>query len=258
MPDQLQLNQKITPFPFVWIACSDRATIVRIDANTGQILGEYRTVPQSLSASPSRTTVDKYGNVWVGNRCDDWDGRGSMTRVGLVIGGTRGYKTNDLGGTNFTFVPNPDGEYLQPPFKYCTAIDRDGDGLIKTSHGLGDILGWDSAVSHTDDLGGVSGGDDECIINYTRVPATGVRTIAVDANNDVWVGGQNGNCTDGNQVHCKVNGVTGQMVTNTAFKAIGGGYGGLIDGQGVLWSANPLIRFDINRRFDMTQNPPVS
>ena len=47
------------------------------------------------------------------------------------------------------------------------------------------------------------------------------------------------------------------MVTNTAFKAIGGGYGGLIDGQGVLWSANPLIRFDINRRFDMTQNPPV-
>ena len=115
VPDQLQLNQKITPFPFVWIACSDRATIVRIDANTGQILGEYRTVPQSLSASPSRTTVDKSGNVWVGNRCDDWDGRGSMTRVGLVIGGTRGYKTNDLGGTNFTFVPNPNGGYLSRP-----------------------------------------------------------------------------------------------------------------------------------------------
>ena len=39
--DQLQLNWVTEPFPFVNIACSSRGTIVRIDVNTGQILGEY-------------------------------------------------------------------------------------------------------------------------------------------------------------------------------------------------------------------------
>jgi hypothetical protein len=43
--DQLQLNSITTPFPFVNIACSARGTIVRIDVNTGAVLGEYRTAP---------------------------------------------------------------------------------------------------------------------------------------------------------------------------------------------------------------------
>ena len=135
--------------------------------------------------------------------------------------------------------------------------NRDGDGLIKTSRGLGDIFNWDGSETGTNNLGGVSAADDECIINYTRVPAAGARTIAVDAHNDIWVGAQNGNCAAYNQIHCKVNGITGQVVPNTAFQAINGGYGGLIDGNGVLWSANSLIRFYINKRFDMTKNPPV-
>ena len=167
VPDQLQLNQTVTPFPFVWVACSYRGTMVRIDANTGQIYGEYRTTPETIwdhgdGVGPSRTTVDRYGNVWVGNRNDNLGGtNGSITRVGLVIGGTRGYKTNDKGGTNYTFMPDPNGEYLQPPFKYCTAIDRDGDGLIHTSSGLGDIFGWDTNKVGSNDCGGVSLADDE-------------------------------------------------------------------------------------------------
>ena len=132
VPDQLQLNHTITPFPFVWVACSYRGTIVRIDANTGQILGEYQDHSATCwrhkrgTGKPlSRTTVDKYGNVWVANRCDILGNTNPINyaRSLIVIGGTRGYKTNDLGGTNYTFVPNPNGEYLQPPFKYCTAIE---------------------------------------------------------------------------------------------------------------------------------------
>lgn len=269
VPDQLQLNQTITPFPFVWIACSARGTIVRIDANTGQILGEYQTVPEPRAiassaqrGSASRTTVDKYGNVWVGNRCDNIGGtNGSVTRIGIVIGGTRGdkiYTNGATSGTNYTFVADPNGEYLQPPFKYCTAIDRDGDGLIKTSRGLGDILSWDTNLTGLNDLGGVSQADDECVINYTRVPPVdGVRTIAVDANNDVWVGGTPGNCEGGKHEHLKISGVTGLPIPNTTFTAVDGGYGGLIDGHGVLWTANNLTRFDITRRFNMLVNPPV-
>jgi hypothetical protein len=104
--DQLQLNQVTTPFPFVNIACSNRGTIVRIDVNTGQILGEYLTAPNGMGRNPSRTTVDLLGNVWVGNR-DEFgfsggQNKGSVARIGLVIGGTRGNK-------------NPDGSFTPDP-----------------------------------------------------------------------------------------------------------------------------------------------
>lgn len=234
---QLQLNQTTQPFPFVNIACSARGTIVRIDVNTGTILGEYLTAPDGMGRNPSRTTVDKYGNVWVANRDEyGWSGgenKGSVTRVGLVIGGTR----CDSDGT-----PNGAGQYLKPPFQYSTVGDRDGDGLIKTSTGLGNVLAWTNAGGADTD-GGVSTADDECIINYTRVTGTGTRTVAVDANNDVWVGGF------GDRDHEKISGVTGLPIAGTQFNLATGGYGGLVDGNGVLWSSSQcsgtgLLRYD--------------
>ncbi|MCI0387460.1 MAG: hypothetical protein MOB07_01645 [Acidobacteria bacterium] len=228
--NQLQLNQFATPLPFVYIANSARGTAVRIDINTGAILGEYLTAPNGMGRNPSRTTVDKFGNVWVANRDESGGGKGSVARVGVIIGGTRA----DANGT-----PNPIGQYLKPPFQYNTCNDRDGDGLIKTSRGLGNILPWTNAGS-ADTNGGVSTDDDECTINYTRVTGTNTRTVAVDANNDVWVGGL------GDLDHEKISGVTGLPIPNTQFNLSCGGYGGLVDGNGVLWSARGgfnLLRF---------------
>lgn len=235
--DQLQLNTTTTPFPFVNIACSARGTAVRIDVNTGAILGEYQTAPDGMGMDPSRTTVDKFGNVWVANRAEfgisDGQRKGSVTRIGLVIGGTR---------CNADSTPNPLGQYLKPPFAYSTVSDRDGDGLIKTSTGLGNILPWSNAGG-ADTHGGISTAEDECIINYTRVTGTGTRTVAVDANNDVWVGGL------GDRDHEKISGVTGSPIPGTQFNLASGGYGGLVDGNGVLWSASQcsgpgLLRYD--------------
>jgi len=235
--DQLQLDTLTTPFPFICIALSGRGTIIRADVNTGQILGEYWTSPSGMGKDPSRTTVDLLGNVWVANRAEDGVSggmpKGSITRVALVIGGTR---------CNSDGTPNPAGQYLAPPFDYSTAVDRDGDGLIKTSTGLGNVLAWTNAGG-ADTHGGVSTAEDECIINYTRVRGTGTRTVAVDANNDVWVGGR------WNYWHEKVDGVTGLPVAGTEFNVGCGGYGGLIDGNNVLWSASidlsRLLRYDI-------------
>ncbi|MCS7338926.1 MAG: Ig-like domain-containing protein, partial [Verrucomicrobiae bacterium] len=231
VPDQLQLNRTIEPFPYVWIACSGRGTIVRIDAMTGEVLGEYRTGPQATyyswdgitwrkveNPNPSRTTVDKYGNVWVANRHEVkadgiyavepyWGKCGSITRVGLVIGGTRGRLERVTNGTEVVtnFIPDPKGEYLKPPFKYCTAIDRDGDTYIRTSFGLTNVLDWPGPVTN-----GASLAKDECILNFTLVPCNGTRTVAIDANNNVWVGGRYNN-------HMLVNGDTGELVPGSVF-----------------------------------------
>ena len=70
-PDQLRLNSAETPFAFVNVAASARDTIVRIKADTGEIMGEYRTAPKGRLGNPSRTTVDRKGNVWTANRDED-------------------------------------------------------------------------------------------------------------------------------------------------------------------------------------------
>ena len=73
-------------------------------------------------------------------------------------------------------------------------VDRNGNGVIDTSTGLGDIKPWPN-LGGADTNGGVTTAEDECIIHYVRTAGTNVRTVAVDASNNVWVGGL------GNRVH---------------------------------------------------------
>jgi streptogramin lyase len=238
---ELRLNTVPTPLPYVNMACTDRETIVRIDANSGAVLGEYRTAIEIIPddpivdvwPSPNRTAVDRHGNVWVSNRYDNRDingvNKGSVARIGVVIGGVRG----DRGGVapNYTFTPNPQGEYLSPPFIYNTCLDREADGYIRTSRGLGHVLSWQNA-NGADTDGGVESAQDEAILNYVRVAGTGVRTVAVDANNDVWTGGWDERKFE------KLDGVTGQPCPGTQFTLQNvGGYCGLVDGKGDLWSS---------------------
>jgi hypothetical protein len=218
--NQLQLNRSQTFFPFVNVAASARGTMVRADVNTGAIVGEWASAPDGRGKDPSRTTVDRLGNTWLSNRAEAEGGNGSVTRIGVILGGTRSNADGSL---------NPAGDHLKPPFAYNTCADRNGDGLIATSRGLGDIRPWTNAGG-ADNNGGVSTAADECVINYTRVTGTNTRTVAVDASNDVWTGGSD---TD----HEKLSGATGQPVPGTQINFGCGGYGGLIDKAGTLWSA---------------------
>jgi hypothetical protein len=251
--DELQLAPGTSEmFPFVNIAASIRGTLIRIDVRTGEVLGEYNTAPANMGHSPSRTTVDLLGNVWVANRFEQSGDKGSVTRIGVAVGGTRGRKVDqdghdwvkDVSTGPWSFVPDPGGQYLQGPFKYSTAVDRDGDGLIRTSRGLGHVLDWtndDGQGNHPDSDGGVETAEDELILNYTRTVGSGTRTVAVDRNNDIWVGGHF------DRDHEKISGETGSPVPGTEFNFGAGGYGGLVDGKGVLWSARSgtgLLRFD--------------
>ena len=82
--DQLQLDRSTVFFPYVNVAASARGTMVRIDVNTGQIVGEWASAPNSRGRNPSRTTVDKFGSTWLSNRDENAGGRGSVTRIGVI------------------------------------------------------------------------------------------------------------------------------------------------------------------------------
>jgi streptogramin lyase len=206
--DQLQLDDTIEAFNFIWIAVSSNGTVVKINTETGAVLGEYRTTPQSHGfGNPSRTTVDKDGSVWVANRNDVYDDNGSVVHIGLEENGQ------------------------------CE--DRNGNGVIDTSTGLGDVRSW----TDTSGARGVATSADECIVHYTKVNSQGTRHVSVDASNDVWVGGlwsRNFDLVKGGRWDVPGSGNITRSENSVGY----GGYGGLIDPNGVIWSANRLLRWD--------------
>ncbi len=237
--DQLQLNVagQPGPLPLIHIAASGNGTLIRVDTNTGVVIGEYATAPSGLARSPSRTAVDSLGNVWVGNRDESSGGKGSVVKIGICVGGVR----VDANG-----APNPNGLYLKGPFRYNTCVDRNNDGLIRTSRGLGDVLPWTNV---TDGAGGVDGivqdATDEAILVFQRTTGPNVRHVSVDANDDVWIGGYPFFPTSFD----KLKSTDGSILATFAAPGCGG-HGGAIDGaRNLLWSTgeanNTVLRYDL-------------
>jgi hypothetical protein len=190
---QLQVNQKASTFPFIWVSLSQRCTIAKINTLTGAIQGEYRTISDDAACyQSSRTTVALDGSVWVGHR-----GPGGVTHVGLV------------------------------ELNQC--VDRNGNGTIETSTGYGDVKLWPGSSSLAADA------QDECILHHVDTDALGMsdsRHMSIDKNNKLWVGD-----FAGGHHFVRVNGTTAAVETPVrTFDC--GGYGGLIDKNGVIWSAN--------------------
>jgi streptogramin lyase len=86
--------------------------------------------------------------------------------------------------------------------------------------------------------------DDECIIHYvddSRI-SSGTRHVSVNADNNVWVSGT------GVRNFVLIGGGLGEVSSGTIIReepSVGyGGYGGLIDSSGVIWSARNLLRWD--------------
>jgi streptogramin lyase len=243
--NQIQLNPNIlTQFNNIWVALSGRDSIVRIntDVNPASIgdgnnlltateaggtavKGEYLTHPNGMAGNPSRTTVDLNGDVWVGNRNESSGGLGSVTKVSA----------------------NPTGTTSSGVWNGST-FNR---------------LAWSNA-GNVDSAGGTSTATDTAITQYIRTTGANVRHVSVDASNNVWIGG--GPLDSGDQVF-QLYSPTGQPVPDpdgagpqkTFFPDNGtGGYGGLVDGNGVVWSAglygNTLTRMDPATGARMTVN----
>ena len=117
--NEVKLNNDGQPFNVIWVAASTRGAVVKINTDTGEILGQYWTSPTNQGSSkrgdPSKTTVDKDGSVWCANRenvyCDENNAcYGSVVHIGLKENGQ------------------------------CQ--DRNGNGVIDTSTNLTDMKPW--------------------------------------------------------------------------------------------------------------------
>ncbi len=208
VPDQVQLTRVKRTFPNIWVAASSRGTVVRVDTRTGAILGEYSTNPDAGSASSPNPS-----RTTVGLDGSVWAGNrgdGSVIHVGL------------------------------PEENQC--IDRNGNGTIETSSGYGDVLAWPNAGGSDSD-GGVETALDECILHYVKVSSSVTRHLSVDRDNNIWVSGLGGRNA---RVFDLVDGDSGAVLRTEGPFACGG-YGGLVDANGVLWSAqynSAVLRWD--------------
>ncbi|MCX7909319.1 MAG: hypothetical protein N2560_07375, partial [Ignavibacteria bacterium] len=211
-------TSKPVQFKYINVPASSRGTVVRIDVETGEVIGEYYTYPNG-QGDPSRTTVDAWGNLWVGNRTTN----AGLTKIALVVGGTR---CDSLGR------PNPNGQYLKPPFDWVSVgdwrnLDRNRDGLIKTSKGLQNILRWENLNLPP---------EDELIVFckiFNSEDLNNIRHISVDLDNNIWVGGFSFPISQGYTIINNSNGDI--LMPITKYKA--GGYGGFVNSSGFLVSS---------------------
>ncbi|MBC8009534.1 MAG: tandem-95 repeat protein, partial [Burkholderiales bacterium] len=194
--DELTTALLPSTFDYVWVSNSSAGTVVRIDSETGRVMGVYRSAPEGSPAFPSSIAVDSEGNAWVANRSGN-----SVVKIGL------GLENGAWVDRNQNFVPN-------------------------TSEGQGDIRPWPAGGQPAD----------EHILLRVQTAVTGLDHIAVDADNNVWVGGYGGKWQ-------LIDGETGAILReeNHPGGAVGG-RGGFIDLEGVQVSTGgQFMRWDTRR-----------
>jgi hypothetical protein len=185
-------------FSYIWIGNSPQGTVSKIDTETGTELGRYRS--SSGLDSPSRTSVNQYGDVAVGNRGE----AGSITKIAAEV-------------------------------ERC--VESNGIPGIQTSTGAGDVLdyGQDECVLWSTPIpsAGYDRGPRAVAWEGGEIdPETCTNTVP---NPRVWVSWRG----DVNNIEIRrLDGDTGAVLDSAV--AVGGGgrtYGGAVNAEGDFWVA---------------------
>ena len=184
-------------FSYIWIADTPDGMVSKVDTITGVELGRYRT--DGGSNSPSRTTVNQFGDVLVANRGET----GGVTKI-----------------------------IAQP----ADCPDANGNGLIETSTGADDVLAWGEdecvvwhtpipspAYSHGPRGVAWEGGEYDASTCTNTVP-----------NPRVWVSWRGTN-SDSYEVY-RLDGDTGAVLDEVSHPGSAGRpYGGAVNAEGDFW-----------------------
>jgi len=176
--NQLQLSATSSTEPYIWVANFNIGTVTKINTETGKQEARYDsvltknwdgTVPTvrppretktdgpdkgSNCNSPSRTAVDGSGNAFVANRSICAGNYATVTKIAGSI---------------------------------FSCVDRNGNGVIDTSSDVNH-----NGIIEMNDPREFLGQNDECLLwtkNYTEQSDDWGRSAAVDADQNLWVGG---------------------------------------------------------------------
>ncbi len=201
-------------FSYIWIANSPEGTVSKIDTRAGVELARYATGPATQS-EPSRTSVNLYGDVAVSNRGSQAGGQGGVTKI----------------------IAREE-----------ECPDTNGNGMVDTSTGPGNVLPW---------------GTDECVAWNLPIPSDiyqhGPRPTAWEGTQQggcaapsprLWMGWYDFNANTG--VFHRVDGATGTIQDTVMVPGLSGlnygPYGGAVNKEGDFWvscwQVGPLIHID--------------
>lgn len=186
-------------FSYIWIANSSESTVSKIDTYTGVEEGRYRT--STGADNPSRTSVNQFGAVAVGNR----DGGGGITKIAareedcVEKNGMPGIQTS--GGANDVMGFMEDECVLwQTPM---LVLDS-GPRAIAWEGGVVDPITCENTVPNPRlwvAYGEIAqqvfrlDGDTGVVLDQTTIPALDGRIYggAVNADGDLWMVNRGGN-----------------------------------------------------------------
>jgi RHS repeat-associated protein len=200
IPDQLVISPaQAEPAELTTLLSSGpygKIFLVNIDAETGETRGCVAVGPSLLGTGPSfvmrgvtRTLAGE--TLCVGDIPTSNGSCPVIIRLGFVLGGTR------------------DGEYLMPPFRYSTLLDRlpnsSGqipDGRLHVSGGPDQIFQWNYSISdefpdEAWEAGAAAAAEDETVTQFVVLREEGglgpalasVHSITIDSEGFPWVAG---------------------------------------------------------------------
>ncbi|MEW6251199.1 MAG: hypothetical protein AB1716_11170 [Planctomycetota bacterium] len=246
------------PLPYFYAPASygsdiNAGYVARVSTlSTPTLLGLYRTVPSPggvATGDPSRTAIDLDGNVWVSNR-----NQPGVTQLGLYMGGEP---------CDWTGRPDADGDYVKPVYGaapipwYNTCVDRDRDGLLRTSRpkagqAVPELLPWPAPQNTYS----VQYAEDECVLKYEPNVPLNTRHTSVDRNNNVWIGGTGNGSQYWYPAYVALGGVSGALIeVYDPLEYHWGAYGGFMTCDGVIWSTGRtpvahLLRWDTQYTYE--------
>lgn len=207
---------------FIWIANSGENTVSKLDTSTGKETGRYH-----LCSDPSRTSVDLYGDVWVGCRgdggvakvhvtellCKDENGNGVIDTSrdedgnGVINGSEILAKGQD---ECVAFIVNPGGSCQR-----ALGVDKDNYAWVGE---------WYSKVLRR------LHPEDGHTVQEIGIPANPYGMV-IDKNGVIWVSGRGGNLL------VRVDPQSGEV---NSYSAPGdfSPYGITLDNKGRVWVAN--------------------